>query len=149
MDTVNEKIHNEYSKRNKNNDVYTIICDNITNVSCDKFKIIKALLKSTDYITFNLIINEYGQKYSIVDLLNSYDFYKHRSDPRNWFTFLIYECGYALAIITRIKRDGVTNLSPTDLDRVIPYLDDFWARDGLAGAWDIVFELYRRQNGEL
>ncbi|GAB1222422.1 hypothetical protein ENUP19_0108G0014 [Entamoeba nuttalli] len=70
------------------------------------------------------------------------------NDSANWITLLIYECGYALAIITHIKREGVFNLDPTVLARVIPYLDDFWARDGLAGAWDILLEVYRKQNGE-
>ncbi|GAB1227316.1 hypothetical protein ENUP19_0332G0013 [Entamoeba nuttalli] len=111
-------------------------------------KLLKAIWTNEEYITFNLIINEYGQQYSIVDLLNSYDFYKYRSDPRNWFTLLIYECGFAIGVITRIKREGVFNLAPADFKLVLPYLDDFWARDGLAGAWDILLEVYRKQNGE-
>ncbi|BFU26447.1 Hypothetical protein EHI5A_276670 [Entamoeba histolytica KU27] len=88
-------------------------------------------------------------QFSIEELLQYYDFYHHLSDPENWDVVIIHECGFAIAIITCIQWDGVTNLSPTVLARVIPYLDDFWARDGFAGAWDIVFELYRKQNGEI
>ena len=98
---------------------------------------------------FNIIINRYSNEFTISELIYFYNLYRYANDPANWIAAVMHECGFAIGIITRIKREGVFNLTPADFKLVLPYLDDFWARDGLAGAWDILLEVYRKQNGEI
>ena len=98
---------------------------------------------------FNIIINRYSNEFTISELIYFYNLYRYANDPANWIAAVMHECGFAIGIITRIKREGVFNLAPADFKLVLPYLDDFWARDGLAGAWDILLEVYRKQNGEI
>ncbi|GAB1220232.1 hypothetical protein ENUP19_0050G0008 [Entamoeba nuttalli] len=125
-----------------------IIIDNINDNTCDKYKLLLSYIDDKALTLFDIIINSYSNEFSIEELVYFYNLHKHTNDPANWISIMLHECGFAIGILTRIKREGVFNLIPADFKLVLPYLDDFWSRDGLAGAWDILLEVYRKQNGE-
>ncbi|EAL43369.1 hypothetical protein CL6EHI_027030 [Entamoeba histolytica] len=129
--------------------VYNLIHDNITEASCEKYKLLNNYFNENTYELFDIIINRYSREMTITELIYFYNLHRYANDPANWISIMLHECGFAIGIITRIKREGVFNLTPADFKLVLPYLDDFWARDGLAGAWDILLEVYRKQNGEI
>ncbi|EDR26162.1 hypothetical protein EDI_135020 [Entamoeba dispar SAW760] len=118
-------------------------------VLSDKFKFIVCSFNEYDRQMANELINEYAINYSFEDLTALYEYCHNNNRGVYFIHYCQYEIIYIYAILNRMANIGINNIDRLSLNRLLYYVNDWWLRDGIAAAWNVLLDAYDREQHEL